>query len=98
MMKDIWIEAVLKAKEKGFKLYKWAWCDKCGHSGYKWRVWIYEVLAFNDKIRTLIREGSSPAIILEEARKQDMMIMREDGVLKAMRWKTTLEELFRVID
>jgi hypothetical protein len=26
------------------------------------------------------------------------MLMREDGVLKAMRWKTTLEELFSVID
>lgn len=98
MMKDIWIEAVSKAKTNGFKLYKWAWCEKCWHSWYKWRVGIYEVLSFNDKIRTLIREGASPAEILVEARNQDMILMREDWVLKAMRWKTTLEELFRVID
>ncbi len=98
MMKDIWIEAVVKAKTEWFKLYKSSWCDECWHSGYKWRMWVYEVMAFNEKIRTLIRDWGSPASILEEARKQDMMIMREDWVLKAMRWKTTLDELFRVID
>lgn len=98
MMKDIWIEAVSKAKKNWFKLYKWAWCSECWHSWYKWRVWIYEVLSFNDKIRALIRDWVSPAEILAEARTQDMMIMREDWVLKAMRGKTTLEELFRVIE
>lgn len=98
MMKDIWIEAVARAKTEWFKLYRWAWCTECWHSWYKWRLWVYEVMAFNDKIRTLIRDWESPEKILEEARKQDMMIMREDWVLKAMRWKTTLEELFRVID
>lgn len=98
MMKDIWIEAVSKAKTNGFKLYKWKWCEVCGNSWYKWRIWVYEVLSFNDKIRSLIREWASPAIILAEARTQDMMIMREDWVLKAMRGKTTLEELFRVIE
>lgn len=98
MMKDIWIEAVTKAKKEWFKLYRWNWCEKCGYSGFKWRIWVYEVLAFNDKIRMLIRDGASPQEILEEARKQDLILMKEDGVLKAMRWKTTLEELFRVID
>lgn len=98
MMKDIWIEAVSKAKKNWFKLYKWKWCEVCGNSWYKWRIWVYEVLSFNDKIRSLIREWASPATILAEARTQDMMIMREDWVLKAMRGKTTLEELFRVIE
>lgn len=98
MMKDIWIEAVTKAKEKWFTLYKWKWCEKCWYSWYKWRVWVYEVLAFTDKIRALIREWASPQDILKEARNQDMIVMREDWVLKSMRWKTTLEELFSVID
>lgn len=98
MMKDIWIEAVSKAKKGWFTLYKWAWCENCLYSWYKWRVWIYEVLYFSDQIREMIRDGASPAEILEEARKCDLMLMREDWVLKAMRWKTTLEELFKVID
>ncbi len=98
MMKDIWIEAVARAKESWFKLYRWLGCEECWFSWYKWRIWVYEVMAFTDSMRTLIRDWASPQTILEEARKQDMMIMREDWVLKAMRWKTTLEELFRVID
>lgn len=98
MMKDIWIDIISKAKTRWFKLYKWAWCDNCWYSWYKWRVWVYEVLSFNDEIRALIRDWASPTEILKEARKQDLMIIREDGVLKAMRWKTTLDELFRVID
>ncbi|EKE29090.1 MAG: hypothetical protein ACD_2C00233G0008 [uncultured bacterium (gcode 4)] len=98
MMKDIGIEAVSKAKTGWFKLYRSRWCEKCWYSGYKWRIWVYEVLAFNEKIRNLIRNWSSPSEILAEARKQDMMTIREDGVLKAMRGKTTLDELFKVID
>ena len=59
---------------------------------------IYEVLHFNDAIRRLIRAGASPAEILTEARNNDLILMREDGVLKAMRGKTSLEEVFSVID
>jgi type II secretory ATPase GspE/PulE/Tfp pilus assembly ATPase PilB-like protein len=35
---------------------------------------------------------------MAEARKNDLILMREDGVLKAMRGKTSLEEVFSVID
>lgn len=98
MMKDIWIEAVSKAKKNGFKLYKWAWCEHCSHTGYKWRVWVYEVLNFSEEIKDMIRSWQSSETILKEARNQDFILMREDGVLKAMRWKITLEELFKVID
>ena len=98
MMKDIWIEAVSKAKKTWFTLHRWAWCEKCWHSWYKWRIWIYEVLHFNEKIRELIRDWASPSEILVEAKNNDLMIMREDWILKAMRWKTTIEELFKVID
>ncbi|MDD2487433.1 MAG: GspE/PulE family protein [Candidatus Gracilibacteria bacterium] len=98
MMKDIGIEAVSKAKKSGFTLYRGAGCEKCLYSGYKGRIGIYEVLYFSDTIREMIREGTSPAEILKEARNQDLILMREDGVLKAMRGKTTIEELFKVID
>lgn len=56
------------------------------------------MLTFTDEIRKMIREGSDPKSIIEQARKNDFMLMREDGVLKAMRGKTTLEELFRAVD
>jgi type II secretory ATPase GspE/PulE/Tfp pilus assembly ATPase PilB-like protein len=45
------------------------------------------VLAFNDEIRAAIRAGASPQDILVMARKQDLILMREDGILKALRGK-----------
>lgn len=98
MMKDVGIEAVSKAKKNGFTLHHGKGCEHCGYTGFKGRVGIFEVLHFSSEIRTLIRNGASPAEILEKGREQDLVLMREDGVLKAMRGKTTLEELFSVVD
>lgn len=99
IMKDIWVESVTKNKKnEWFTLCKWTWCEECGHTGYKWRIWIFEVLYFSDKIRALIREWSNPSEILKEARKNDFMLMREDWVLKALKWITTLEEVFNVVE
>lgn len=55
-------------------------------------------MSFSEEIRTLIRTGSSPKEIIDTARKGDLMLMREDGILKAMQGKTSLEELFKVIE
>ncbi|MDD5198019.1 MAG: GspE/PulE family protein [Candidatus Gracilibacteria bacterium] len=98
MMQDIGIEAVSKAKKKGFTLHRGKGCEHCGYTGFKGRIGIFEVLYFSDEIRSLIRQGASPSAILKQGREQDLILMREDGVLKAMRGKTTLEELFSVID
>jgi type IV pilus assembly protein PilB len=98
MMQDIGIDAVARANKGGYKLHKAKGCEHCGYTGYKGRMGIYEVLHINDPIRKLIRDGASPAEILVEARKNDLILMREDGVLKAMRGKTSIEEVFSVID
>ena len=55
-------------------------------------------MSFTDDIRGLIRNGASPREIIEKARKGDLMLMREDGILKAMQGKTSLDELFKVIE
>lgn len=98
MMQDIGIDAVARANKGGYTLHRPKGCEHCGYTGYKGRMGIYEVLHINDPIRKLIRDGASPSEILVEARKNDLILMREDGVLKAMRGKTSLEEVFSVID
>lgn len=97
MLKDIGI-ANVAAKQHHYTLYRAKWCDSCGMTGYKWRIGVYEVLSFTDEIRKIIRAGASPKEIIDQARKWDLMLMREDGILKAMQGKTSLDELFRVID
>jgi type IV pilus assembly protein PilB len=97
MLKDIGI-AGLAVKKDAYTLHRSKWCEVCSMTGYKGRIGIYEVLSFSDEIRTLIRGGWSPKEIVDTARKWDLMLMREDGILKAMQGKTSLEELFKVIE
>jgi type II secretory ATPase GspE/PulE/Tfp pilus assembly ATPase PilB-like protein len=98
MMKDIGIGAVSKANTQGHTLVHPIGCEHCGFTGYKWRVGIYEVLHVSDSLRKLIRDGASPVEIMEHARKNDLILMREDGILKAMRGKTSMEEVFSVVE
>jgi type II secretory ATPase GspE/PulE/Tfp pilus assembly ATPase PilB-like protein len=97
MLKDIGI-AGLTAKKDAYTLHRSKWCAECGMTGYKWRIGVYEVMSFSDDIRALIRSGASPKDIIDTARKWDLMLMREDGILKAMQGRTSLDELFKVIE
>jgi type II secretory ATPase GspE/PulE/Tfp pilus assembly ATPase PilB-like protein len=94
IMSDIWINHL---PWKFIKLYHWEWCDKCGHTGYLWRIWIYEIISLSENLRNLIRDGATTEEILEEARNWDFIAMKEDWVLKAIKWYTTIEEILRVI-
>lgn len=97
MMKDIGMENVA-GKTGKFVLHRSKWCAECGMTGYKGRIGIYEVLVFSEEIRSLIRNGASPKSIIAAARKEDLILMREDGIMKAMQGKTSLDELFKIID
>ncbi len=71
-------------------------CDACGESGYQGRVGIFEVLKVTEKIGKLILEHA-PADSIEQAAVTDgMMLMEQDGYLKALEGVTTLEEVMRV--
>ncbi len=71
-------------------------CEKCGDTGYRGRVAIFEVLKVSEKIGKLILERS-PAIQIEQAAVADgMVLMEQDGYLKALEGVTTLEEVIRV--
>lgn len=65
---------------------------------YMGRVGIFEVMMITDEIRKLIL-NSRPAGELEQvARKEGMLLMKEDGYLKALEGVTTIEEVLRVAE
>lgn len=94
MMVEIWMT---KLPTQNIKLYKWVWCEKCNNSWYSWRIWIYEMIFFTEKLRNLIRDWASTENIILEARKGDLITMKEDWILKAIRWYTTIEEILRIV-
>jgi type IV pilus assembly protein PilB len=71
-------------------------CDKCGGKGYKGRVGIFEVLDVSEPIRDLVLKRSSGTLITEQAVKDGMVTMVQDGIVKALRHQTSLAEVWRL--
>ncbi len=65
--------------------------------GYKGRVGIHEVLKVTTPIRELIMQGKTSREIEEQAKKEGMITMIEDGIFKAAQGLTTIEEVLRVV-
>jgi type IV pilus assembly protein PilB len=64
--------------------------------GYKGRLGIYEVFGVTSEIQELIIKRATSAEIQQQAQKQGMVTMREDGYLKALAGETTINEVNRV--
>jgi type IV pilus assembly protein PilB len=83
--------------EKGeVKLFKAKGCKSCFNSGYKGRIGIHEILTFSLGIKELILERANEMELKNQARKEGMLTMREDSLLKALQGMTTLEEVLRL--
>lgn len=65
-------------------------------NGYKGRVGLYEVMDISEEIQSLIVKRATSAEIQRTAVKEGMITMRQDGYLKALQGKTTLDEVNRV--
>lgn len=79
-------------------LYRGEGCVSCNHIGYRGRIGVYEFLQVTDKIRALIVSSEFNLDSLDKlARREGMISMFEDGLRKAERGITTIEEVLRVI-
>ncbi len=76
-------------------LYKGEGCDKCNGSGYKGRQGLYEVMAVNSKLRKLIMQEAATDEIREAALEGGMLTLRMDGLKKAEKGITTLDEVVK---
>ncbi len=77
-------------------LYRSRGCSKCNFIGYSGRIGVYEIFIMTPAIEHIILGNASSSQILEVARQEGMITMREDGVLKAIHGITSLEEVRRV--
>jgi len=65
--------------------------------GYKGRIGIFEVLPVTETIKELIVKEATSDQIQQEAQKEGMKTMIEDGFIKAVQGITSIEEVLRVI-
>ena len=71
-------------------------CDECNNTGYKGRVGIYEVLDNSIPVQKLIINNATSTQIQDQAISEKMITMQLDGLIKALRGDTTIEEVLRV--
>lgn len=77
------------------KFYKGKGCSEC-KEGFKGRLGIYEVLEMTKAIEDLVLDKKSSSEIFDQAVKEGMITMKQDGLIKAIKGVTTVDEVFRV--
>jgi len=87
----------IKIKEP-ISIFKAIGCKDCHNEGFSGRVGLFEVLEMTPQLAEIILKEPSEAKILEEAKRQGMMTMKQDGILKALEGDTTIEEVLRVAE
>ena len=77
-------------------IYRGRGCEACGHTGYRGRVGLYELLLMSDAIRHHIASGADANVIRDEAIASGMRTLRQDALEKLRAGLTTPEEVVRV--
>ncbi len=84
--------------EKEIKIYEGAGCPRCGQTGYKGRIGIFELFFMDEELSQSLNRTIGEAEILAIARRQGMITMKEDGIIKVLQGITTIEEVERVTE
>lgn len=71
-------------------------CEECGGTGYHGRTGVFELLVVTDRIRDMIRENPNLNAIRQEAVKNGMKYLQEDGLRQVIEGTTSIQELLRV--
>lgn len=71
-------------------------CTKCSGTGYKGRIALYETMAMDDELRTLVLNGASSADLKRHAVNLGMMTLRASALMRVREGLTTVEEALRV--
>ncbi|MDU3126726.1 MAG: type II/IV secretion system protein, partial [Bradyrhizobium sp.] len=72
-------------------------CERCGQSGYRGRVGVFEMLELTSSLRELIADSADGLAIDRLAMREGMTTMLDDGVAKCRAGVTSTSELFRVL-
>ena len=92
-IKMLWLSPEYLANHQ---FYKGTGCKKCGHTGYKGRIGIYEIFQITEDIARLVFANESSGVIREAARRAGMRSLRDDAMRKAEAGISTLEEVIFV--
>jgi type IV pilus assembly protein PilB len=82
---------------RGFSAFDPGGCVRCGGTGFRGRIGLYELMMVTDEQRRLILGKASADDLRACARREGMRTLREDGLEKVKRGVTSLGEVLRVL-
>ncbi len=91
------ISAESAQAREGMVLYRKVGCPRCGRSGYKGRIGIFQLMVMNDELEALAARNASREEIERVAAATGMRSLWDDGIAKAAAGLTSIEELARVV-
>ncbi|MBN1557267.1 MAG: Flp pilus assembly complex ATPase component TadA [Lentisphaerae bacterium] len=83
---------------EGRELYEPDGCEACRGTGFHGRGGIFEVLPASETIESLVIQRSASNVIRQEAMREGMQTLRDDGWQKVLEGVTTVEEVLRVTE
>lgn len=83
------------AQNGEYEIYHSPGCAVCKNKGINGRIALFEILEMTPRLEEIISEGINEAKILEEAKKQKMITLRQDGVIKALKGFVSIEEVLK---
>ena len=86
------------SKVDSLSFYQGAGCVRCGQTGYKGRMGIFEAIQNNAEIEAIIPKNPSEREIRAVASNQGILNMKEDGMVKILNGVTSFEEVQSVVD
>ena len=72
-------------------------CSHCNYTGYKGRIGIFELLCMSHSLRALIVQQPDVVALYDQAVKEGMISLREDGSQKVKQQETSLQEISRIL-
>ncbi len=93
-------EVIKKELEKlgqtaDYQIYHSPGCQACKGKGVSGRIALFEILEMTPQMREIVSSGAIEAKIFEESKRQGMITLRQDGILKALDGLVSIEDVLR---
>jgi type IV pilus assembly protein PilB len=79
-----------------YYIYKSKGCPACNNKGYLGRIAIFEMLRMTPELEQIILTQPSQERLMAEAKRQGMITLRQDGIIKALEGLVSLEEVLAI--
>jgi type IV pilus assembly protein PilB len=83
-------------ENRPIKVWRGEGCKRCRNKGTKGRIGLFEMIVMTKELGKIILENPNEQKIQKEARRQNMISMRQAGIIKALRGDALIEEVLEV--